>query len=383
MTTFIEGNDDFPEELPEVDDSDTPQASDWNPQFEVLADRTQWLRIRLQRLIVTNWPNFASTDLETGDLVFNEKSQAWHACASIGAAVNSWVSSYDNGAGVDDWEQFVTPATDDIFALAAAPDGTMVTIGITRDVYTTTYAYGAVNWLAGSNNLSVAPSGGDVAYGGTLSSGKWIAVYRNGVLGHIAENDVNGTGAWTVRTLPSAWTTYTGTNNPRVAAIPDHAIAAFIDEGAVKVNVIRSTDNGDTWSTNVQITPTGFTPTHISKPVYSPFWDEWYMLLSATGHTEIVKSTNHGLTWASVIKTTLFFAHDLACSDRILCMVTSDGRFAYSYDRGVTVKFVGRFRHATPATRWIIRAGGGGFMALNDEDGSSRSTLRFEEGASF
>lgn len=383
MSRQRKGQDAFTEITTLPSDGDGPhiKEADVTPALADAQDRSVFLRNRL----LVNWPYLGDTDLATGDAFFSEADQAWYCNAGIGAAVNDWAVSYDFGDGT--WTQSAAPAAADIIASAIAPSGDFITIGISRVVYKYTrsaYANLMVTPpVAGTNNLSVSPSGGDCAYEPTAA--KWIAVYRNGASGMKAENDSDGTGAFTVATIPAAWTGYTGGNDPRINAIAGHALACFIDETSTpKLNVIRSTDGGGTWSTNVQVTPTGFTPTHVSRPVYDASANSgngaWFIMMAAAGKTEIIESTDHGASWSSVFTSTAIFGHDMACNRGCLALIGSDGRVYYSFDEGVTFKFFWRYLYVTPAVRWVIRAGGGGFLALNDAEGNARSTIRMGSG---
>lgn len=327
-----------------------------------------------------NWPLKGTTTNNIKRGFFSVKDQAWFA---VGDGGNDFLEvSYDYGRTWTSLTGSLGGTLPCIDVTAATTGNVAVITGGSRTVYKgARTAYGTYTWTTNVNMLVAAPStGGSCDYDGTAAT--FIAVYRTGAVGH-ADYTTDPAVAWAGGAVAAAWSTYVGTKDPEVTAIPGRAIAAYIDASVPRLNIMRSTDGGANWN-NVQVAlgisaADASVNSTLGKPAYNSVRDEWYITVSTTNgtrRTEFYRSTDGGQNWTLV--TTLsadFVAQDVAAIGNLILMTNDDARVAYSTDRGATWKLATRL--VGSAARRYIRAGGGGFMSWNSSaDKTSFASLR-------
>jgi hypothetical protein len=317
--------------------------------------------VNIPVLAALNWAVPVSVNGSIGLVrgAYCDKDQTWYG---VGNGGGDWLmQSQDDGQS---WTQPSLGATLTLQDVGCDPNGNVLATGGSRDIYYGTRAsYGNVTFVHTASALSASGTG-------TLSfdpaNGKWIVAYRNGAAGQKLDTSATGT-SFTARTLPATWTAYTGSNDPRVATdAAGTSLVTFYDEVASLLRIIRSTDGGTTW-VDVFDGTAAFTPTSVSKPVYDPVNEIWYIAVGKTGtrQTQIFYSTNDGVGWSAVAWTTNdFCAEGLVAVGGWLVAVNDDGRVAYSPGAGGAMAFswVGRPLAASSTVTAIIGGGGVGIF---------------------
>jgi hypothetical protein len=319
-----------------------------------------------------NWmPVSTSThNLKRG--AYCAKNQTWYLVGDGG--IDFLDASPDFGRT---WVSLTGSLGSSLSLMDAACDasGNVVLVGYgSRSIYKGTYvSQSSTTWAVTANAVSVSPTQ-SISLDFEATAAKFVTTYRNGILGHKVDFSSNGT-VWSAGTLPAAWTSYTGTNNPEIAAIPGRCIAVFVDSTTPKYNAMYSTDGGNTW-TNVQLTPSISAANLaannvISKPTYDAISGAWYFSVSTTSvarQTEVWTSTNGGVSWSQTYYSTGhdFVAQDLQAVGTLLVASNDDGRVCFSTDGGVT--FTWCICNKGTTTRTYLRQAQGGLLMTNSAD---------------
>lgn len=239
-------------------------------------------------------------------------------------------------------------------------------------------AYGTWTWTTTANALGANPTTGACQLEYEPTAAKLVAVYRVGITGMRIDgrnSPIAGT-AWTARTIPAAWTGYTGTNAPVIGQGGGVLVAAFPDAAAQKINIITSSDGGVTWSANIQVSSqalvAGYGGIDMSRPTYDAATGAWYLVISSssgTNSTEVFSSSNSGASWTSVwyrsgAAAPIFL--EVQALGSLLTAFEGSGLAAYSVDLGVTWRRVAAL--SGTANRLGVRAGGGMLMVTNSAD---------------
>lgn len=332
-----------------------------------------------------NWPlqGTNTNNLSTG--CYSTVDSAWFG---VGSGGNDFLEVTYNGRT---WTSLTGSlgAALALFDVSVNAAGTVAIVANSRTVYKgARTAYKTYTWTNTANRLSAAPSAARL--GSDDVNGKFICVYRVGITGFQVDYIADPANAWTAATLSAAWTGYTGTNNPEISQNSDSAgtmIAAYVDAGTPRLNIMWSADGGATW-TNVQKTLTmsaadAAAGTILSRPVWNSVRNEWYIAVGATSarKTEVYRSTDAGATWtlvANITSASLSLAFsDLACLGELITAVNDDGRILYSIDRGVSWGFSGAQVQGTSSVRQRLAVGGGGMACWHSGDKLATLSERF------
>lgn len=103
MTSPYAGIDDFPEDVPIPDDSDPPHMGMFNPATEGIANRTRWLKNRLDPLIPLGVPL---------DTIGHMKSIAGPAHGAVRLVKHLGVYTFDSGVSTPEFLPWVAAAND-------------------------------------------------------------------------------------------------------------------------------------------------------------------------------------------------------------------------------------------------------------------------------
>jgi len=328
-----------------------------------------------------NWPLQGSNthNLSTG--CYSTVDCAWFG---VGSGGNDFLEVSYNGRTWTDLAATLASGKA-LIDIAVSDAGVVAIVTNSRTVAKGLWtAYKTYTWSSTANRLTAAPSGARLGF--DVSSGKFICVYRVGITGFKVDYVADPASVWTAATLNAVWTGYTGTNDPEISQGCDGSgtmIAAYVDAGTPRLNIMWSQDGGATW-THVQKTLTMIAAeaaagTILSRPVWNELRNEWYIAVGATSSrkTEVYRSTDSGTTWTLVANITaagLSWAFsDLACLGELITAVNDDGRLLYSVDRGANWAFSGAQVQGASTVRQRLAVGGGGMACWHS--GSKLTTL--------
>ena len=328
-------------------------------------------------LSAQNWNKGGANTNNIKRGAWSTKDQAWFA---VGDGGNDFGEvSYDYGKT---WTNLALGLTLVYTDAAVSPTGTVCIMTSARNIIKgTRTAYATYSWSGPINMLTAIPAGGGVDYEAT--AGKFISVYRTGAVGH-ADWTTDPIVAWTAGTVPAAWSTYVGANSPEVTCIAGRAIAVYLDASVPRLNIMYSTDGGNTW-TNVQKTLTMAAADCVAsvtaKPAYNAALNEWYIAVagSTARKTEVYRSADGGATWTltASLPSNDWVVNDIAAVGSAIVMTNDDARIAFSIDRGVTWSLATRLIGS--AARRYLRVGGGGFMSWNSADKTTFFSSRYSD----
>jgi hypothetical protein len=309
--------------------------------------------------------------------VFCVKDQVWYG---VGSGGSDWfMTSQDYGVT---WTKPTLGSSLTLQDVACDASGNVLLVSVTKDIYFGTHAaYGSVTFTHTANALSATPTDGATA---TYDSANALFIVAflvgSGVPGQTLNTSSNGT-TFTSRTLPSAWSSYTGSNPPRVHSRSGTTVAAFYDDSASLFRIIRST-NGTTWADEADVA-TAFVPTEVSKPTYDSVSATWYIALagapSGTRKTQVFYSTDDGVTWSSVTwAANDFRAQGLLALNGLLVAVNDDGRIAVSRASGASMAFSWMGMATSTASAITAALGGGGIGVFYSGARKFMASKRYE-----
>lgn len=358
-----------------VTDGSTEDAALFAPFLEGLANQAAWVADGGDASAL-NWAN-------GGASTHNLKRMAYYA------ADDTWFGVGDGGNNfLESSVSFGRSWTDLAATLAAIPatkvcediavntaNGSITITTSTRDTFKgTRTAFATYTWVLTSNAITTAPTASSLAYEPTAAL--MICVYRVTTTGFRVDTSTDGV-TWVNRTVPAAFSGYTGTSNPEVGAIAGRAIACFISTSAsATIETMYSTDGGVTW-TGVTLTsgiaPADFTGCRITRPVYDTNAALWWFAVSSTtaDSAEVWSSSDGGVSW-TVVKT--FTAKDVEVQSASMvgpawAMCTKKGRIMVSKDHGATWRWVAA--NDGTASSFAMRGNDAGALVLNASDKTS------------
>jgi hypothetical protein len=322
-----------------------------------------------------NWPNLGNNTHNIQRGAWSFVDQMWFAVGDGGTSFCE--QSRDFGNTWDDLTSTISagvPLTD----VTVGSTGNVVIMAVGNvSVVGTRTAYNTFSWASHVSPFSHTVAAGRLGFDSSAS--KYIAVYRSGSAGIFVDTSSDGV-TWTNQTVPSAWSSYSGTTaSPRIHVIAGVAIAVFND--GTNVNVMVSTNGGVSWTNSTL--PFAVTSTTVpTSPTYDYTTQTWFVLVSdsSTNQSQVFFSTNNGGSWLAfgpMLSNPNNFFESIAALPYALVAVTSHNQIYLAPNVTSFIQWTLVANNAqTNTTTLEMREGGGGLMVWNSADRKSWSTIR-------
>jgi hypothetical protein len=363
--------DEFPVTVDQPDNSDlmSPTAATINTPTDGLLNRTFWLGNRLATLPALNWNPTATPGDDLDTVWINETEGRLYASKSGAADIiyfsrnfgESWVSDSRPAGALAIRDGYTDTDGNMILSSLASVQG--------YDYDEVAQTYTARNMLIGT------PAGAQPLW--SESASLWCIVFRDGASGIKARTSPDRTN-FTTRTLPTAFSTYIGSENAQAGVNEAGDIVVFLNTGTgTDYKGAHSNDGGVTWTAFTIATTID---TSVSRPIYSEVDQIWMVIAYdvAGEECEVWTSTTGFGGWVKVYTGSVgaFALHHLSCSGRCFAALGDGGKLYYSIDRGVTWRKSGQAPLFASYADLSMAGLGGGFVVLDSNTPATKTSTR-------
>lgn len=349
MNPYIPATNDDPATIDLIDDSDAPNASNFNVAPEALANSIAYNRLRVINSNGLNWNTFTTWGVDSGSVaiaplnypVYNSFLNIW--LMSYADSVENWyvlANSYDGKrfnigdqfsnpaynralltAGVSNQSSLGTPA---YYGTVASPvDGSILRIFVDGNVGNVVTQHFDV--LAGTVTQATTPSlisANTTKLSGTeLVGNTWVIWYENYNASNIPFYSTNNGATWTASSItPTA-----GFQINQANIVNALNIILFPAEGTFGTAASKYfiSSDGITWTGLAM--PTLNAGEYVTGATYASFQNKYYLLTTTATVARLWQSSTALAGSWTVIYTTSYPARDLTCDGRQLVMLLEIG----------------------------------------------------------